>query len=108
MAETAVVAAQSVAEAVKKVADAAVAEVGKVKPAPQHDFTIGGTPGGGFTIVGSGFGAGGSVLVNGVAVHTTSWNANRIEGTLPAGVKSSDVVVWIDKSTQQRGYLTVA
>lgn len=104
--EDAATGAQSVAEAVKRVADAAVAEVQRTAPELAGDFVIVGTAGSKFQIRGAGFSTGGTVTVNGKMAHTTGWGATRIEGTLPDGAKRGDVVVvTIDKDTQQRGYL---
>lgn len=92
--------AQSVAQAVQRVADAAVAEVQKVKPQDHGDFTFSGTPGARFQIIGNGFGPSGTVRVNGVQVETLFWNTQRITGNLPADAKSSgsvEVHVAVDK-----------
>lgn len=104
--ENAATGAQSVAEAVKRVADAAVAEVQRTAPVRAGDFLIAGSAGSRFEIRGAGFSTGGTVTVNGRLVHTTGWGATRIEGVLPDGVKPGDeVVVIVDADTQQRGYL---
>lgn len=108
MAETAVAVAQSVADAVKKVADAAVAEISKTKTAPQGDFQVTGVVGGKFHIYGNGFRASGSVLLNGVSIPTVGWSNEHIEGRLPADAKSGPITVWIDKETQQHSYLKLA
>lgn len=96
--------AQAVADAVKRVADAAVAEASKSSVKAPGDFIFTGTLGGRFDIHGSGFGANGTVKVGGVQVHTVGWSANHIEGRLPSGVSSGEVVVQIDENTSQRGY----
>lgn len=98
-------AATSVAEAVKRVADAAVAEVNKVKPVESGDFVFSGSPGGRFRIDGSGFGTNGTLTVGGVQVHATGWGSTHIEGTLPADVKSGEVVVHIDDKTTKRAHV---
>lgn len=107
----AVTGAQSVADAVRRVADAAVAEVSRVQnqPAgPTSAFTFTGTPGGGFTIRGQGFGASGTVKVGGVQVRTTGWSTTEIHGTLPANVGSGEVVVQVDEKTALRGQFVKA
>lgn len=98
-------AAQSVAEAVKKVADAAVAAVQKSKVVGrQSDFTFSGTPGGRFRIDGAGFSTGGTLTVGGRPVATTGWGSTHIEGTLPADVPAGEVVVQVDEKTRQTGH----
>ena len=104
----ATVGAAAVAEAVKRVADAAVAEVNKVAPEKEYDFRIVGGPGGKFRIDGAGFSTGGSVLFGGVAAKTTSWGSTKIEGAIPPGAKTGEVIVWVDPQTQFKGYLKVA
>ena len=103
----AVVGAQAVADAVTKVANAAVesakASAGKTNP----DVIVTGTPGGKFEIRGDGFSSGGSVLIGGVAQETYEWGAQYIRGKLNANVKSGEVVVQIDKDTKRVGYLKV-
>jgi hypothetical protein len=99
--------ARSVADAVKRVADAAVMAAANVKAEPAPELIATGMPGGKLTIVGSGFSSSGTVLINGVAVATTGWGATRIEGRLPADAQSGEVVVWVDPQTQRRGYLTI-
>lgn len=97
-------AATSVAEAVKRVADAAVAAVQKVEPAAKTDFRFTGRQGGAFTITGDGFGAGGTVKVNGVQAKVTAWGDEHIEGTLANAVSgNANVEVIIDDKTIQRG-----
>ncbi len=100
-------AAQSVADAVKRVADAAVAEVQKAPVAREPvDFAATGKPGGTFTIRGDGFSSGGVVTFNGVAAETTAWGGQYIAGRMPAGAKDGDEVrVIIDAKTSQRGRL---
>lgn len=100
--------AESVADAVKRVADEAVAAAKRATPnAPGGDFTVSGTPGGRFTIRGNGFTGSGTVLIGGKQVFTDEWGGQLIRGKLPADAKSGEVVVWIDEKTQQRGYLKV-
>lgn len=106
--QTSATGAQAVADAVKRVADAAVAEVNKVAPEQDYDFKIVGAPGSTFRIDGAGFSTGGTVLFGGVAAKTTGWGATRIDGTIPAGAKTGEVVVWVDEQTQFRGHLKVA
>lgn len=99
--------AASVAEAVKRVADAAVAEVNKVKTdEPVGDFTFTGTLGGRFTASAptARFSTGGTVKLNGAQLHTFGWSALQIEGSLPADAKPGEVVVEIDDETKFTGY----
>lgn len=94
----------AVADAVKCVADAAVAEVTKTAPEVAGDFIITGSPR--FEIRGAGFSTGGTVSVNGKQAHTTGWGSMKIEGVLPEGAKPGDVVeVIVDKDTRQRAIL---
>jgi len=107
----AAVGAQAVAEAVKKVAEAAVAEISKAKSGPAGlDFDAFGTPGGLFTIDGApgSFGASGTVLMGKTQLHTREWSSSRIVGDLPAGTKSGEVVVHLDSETSKKGYLVVS
>lgn len=99
--------AQAVADAVSRVANAAVAEVSKSEVVGEGlDFVItAGKAGGTFHIRGDGFTGGGSVLIDGKAQQTFEWGDEYIRGKLDDNVKSGEVIVWIDKSTQQRGYL---
>lgn len=99
--------AQSVAEAVKRVADAAVAEVQKVKAGPPADLYASGTAGGRVNIVGTYFGPSGTVKLNGVQVNTREWSTTRIVGDLPADAKSGPLEVHVDDKTVKTGYLTL-
>lgn len=102
-------AARSVSELVKRVADAAVAEISKVRTVDKGDFVSSGTAGGRFNIdgpVGS-FGTNGTVTLNGVQLVTRGWGSMHIEGTLPADAKSGELVVHIDDVTSKRGLLTL-
>ena len=101
----AIEAAQSVADAVKRVADAAVAEVQKTAPVAQQDFSFTGSPGGKFTIRGTGFSGGGTLTINGVQALTNEWGNEYIAGKMPEGVKAGQVAVEviIDSTTRQRG-----
>ena len=101
--------AQSVAEAVKRVADGAVAaaqRAGQSGPVVGN-FVVSGSPGGRFTIRGDGFTGSGTVSLNGVQLVTDEWGGQLIRGKLPADAKSGEVVVRIDEKTEQRGYLRV-
>lgn len=97
--------AQSVAEAVKRVADAAVAAVHKSSVSSvASDFTVTGSGGGRFTIDGKGFSTGGTVTVGGKPVKTVGWGSTRIEGEFPEGVQPGQiVVVHVDAETTQTG-----
>jgi hypothetical protein len=106
--QTSATGAQAVADAVKRVADAAVAAVHQVPAEQDYDFKIAGAPGSTFRIDGAGFSTGGSVLFGGIAAKTTGWGATKIEGIIPAGAKTGEVVVWVDEHTQFRGHLKVA
>lgn len=97
--------ATSVAEAVRRVTDAAVAEIQKTTPTNQdRDFTFTGTAGGRFEIRGHGFTASGTVKVGDVQLLTTEWSDSFIAGVMPAGVQSGEVTVNIDENTSQRSY----
>lgn len=95
--------ATSVAEAVRRVADAAVAEVQKTQAGPAYDLQFSGSPGGTFTITGPGLGSSGTVKVGGRQVETTAWSTQRIEGLLPADVPDGEVTVQLDEKTVRRG-----
>lgn len=102
--------AQSVAEAVKRVADAAVAEVQKSKTVPGQDFLFTGTAGGRFAVRGKGFGPSGTLKIGGHQALTDEWGNERIAGKVPEQVKAGDVVVevLVDSSTTQRGTFRIA
>lgn len=96
--------AQSVAEAVKRVADAAVAAAQRVQPTDTDlDFDFSGTPGGTFTIDGYNLSSGGVVRISGVQAHTREWSTSRIVGDMPANVYPGIVEVVIDENTIRRG-----
>jgi hypothetical protein len=78
--------ARTVAEAVDKVAKAAVAELAKDRRTPD-EIVFAGSPGGTFEITDalSRFGSGGTVKINGVQALTNGWGASRIEGLMPEG-----------------------
>jgi hypothetical protein len=64
----------------------------------EHDaankpFTFAAVPGGAFAADGAGFGASGTITVNGVTVPTTRWADHTIRGTLPLGVSQGPVVI---------------
>jgi len=103
--------ATSVAEAVRRVADAAVAAVQKAPvTGASSDFHVTGTPGGSIQLDASStgaFGASGTVKLNGAQIHTREWSSQRIVGDLPAGSTSGMVEVALDADTIRRGYLTV-
>jgi hypothetical protein len=106
--QSAVGGAQAVADAVKRVADEAVAAAQRAGTAgPVGNFVISGSPGGRFTIRGDGFTGSGTVSLNGVQLVTDEWGGQLIRGKLPADAKSGEVVVKIDESTEKRGYLKV-
>jgi len=96
--------AKAVADAVTKVANAAVAEVQKVPTVSEPaDFRFSGRPGGKFSIRGEGFGTNGTLKLAGRQVETTEWGPSTIEGRLPADLpREGDVVVHIDDKTSQR------
>lgn len=108
MANEAAVGASAVADAVKKVADAAVAEVAKVKSVEIPEILVEGSAGARFVIrpsrAGIKLGTNGKVTFNGVTAKTDGWGATRIEGVLPDGVSAGEVVVHIDDKTQRRGF----
>lgn len=100
-------AAQSVAEAVKRVADAAVAAVSHVDVGPLPELTASGVAGGRITINGSGFGPSGTVTVGGAQIKTLGWSTTRIEGLLHDGVHGGEVCVHVDDKTVRRGMVTL-
>lgn len=102
-------AATAVADAVKRVADAAVAEVSKVKTVAGGDFVVSGHAGGRIIIDGpaASFGTNGTVKLNGVQIRTREWGAQHIVGELPADAVSGEVVVHVDEKTQKRAYLNL-
>ncbi|MFI5222656.1 MAG: hypothetical protein ACHQX3_00175 [Nitrospirales bacterium] len=101
--------AAAVAEAVKKVAEAAVAEVQKTPSAAvEGDLKATGTPGGSLEIVanpGVKFGSSGTATVAGHQVATTEWSVDRIVGKMPSGVIEGEVVVHVDDKTKYTGTL---
>lgn len=99
--------ARSVVDAIKSVADDALAQAARVKSGPKPELTAAGTVGGKITVIGEGFGPSGTLFLNGAVVKTNGWSTRRIEGTLPADARSGEVVVWVDPDTQRRGYLTL-
>lgn len=103
--------AQAVADAVRRVADAAVAEVSKTKASGQQasDFHSSGSAGGKFLLEGpvGVFGASGTVRLNGAQLHTREWSSQRIVGDLPAGTRSGEVTVHVDSETTRRSYLAL-
>jgi hypothetical protein len=108
--ESAVVGAQSVADAVKRVADAAVAEVHKTTPVAEVEF-IAHSTGKGFELVGFGgaksFSSNGTVKLNGAQLYVREWGTTRIIGDLPADARSGEIVVHIDDKTSRRAYLKI-
>ncbi len=99
----AVTGAQAVADAVQRVADAAVAEVQKTPSVePQEVIVLG--AGNKFELQGEGFSHNGTVTVNGMQAETTGWGSTRIYGKFPAGAPSEgEIVVHIDDKTSKRG-----
>lgn len=104
--------AQAVADAVTKVAQAAVDAARSATGSDVGlDFVTRGQPGGTFhlyTKSGPIFSDSGTVFVNGKPQKTLEWGATYIRGVLDAGVKSGEVTVPIDAQTVRRGYLKVA
>ncbi len=108
--KAAVEGARTVAEAVSKLADAAVEEVQKVKAVEKGEFVASGVPGGKFKIVstsGKIFSSSGTVLLNGKQLFTKHWNVEEIIGNLPEDAKAGEIVVWIDPETQRKGTLSL-
>lgn len=102
-------AARSISEAIRRVTDAAVAEIQKMPTVAEGDFVCSGTAGGRFNVdgpVGS-FGTNGTVTLNGVQLETRGWGTMHIEGVLPQDAKSGELVVHIDDKTNKRGRLTL-
>jgi len=97
-------AASSVAEAVKRVADAAVAEVQKNPSKVEGgDFTFSGSPGGRFTIRGNNLGSSGTVKLGNRQLNTREWGTFFIHGDLPSDAKPGEVTVALDSDTIRRG-----
>lgn len=106
----AVTGAQAVADAVSKVAAAAVDAARSQSTGDDLDFVTSGAPGGTFHLrakTGPIFSDSGSVFVNGKPQKTLEWGATYIRGVLDADVKSGEVTVPIDAQTVRRGYLKV-
>jgi membrane protein involved in colicin uptake len=101
--------ATSVAEAVKRVADAAVAEVQKSAIVPAQDFLFAGSVGGRFTVRGKGFSTNGTVKVNGHQAVTTEWGDAFIDGRVPDAVKAGTVTVEVavDRDTVKKGVFKI-
>lgn len=102
--------AESVAQAVKKFADAAVHAV-QVSPLAmvEGDFRASGSPGGSLEIVayhGNNLGSSGTVTVAAKQATTTEWSTQRIFGKVPPEGKTGDeVVVHVDDKTKYTGTL---
>ena len=107
----AVTGAQAVADAVNKVAAAAVEGARSARTADVvGDFVVTGHPGGTFHLrakSGPIFSSSGTVLVGGKAQTIFEWGADYIRGRLDDGVQSGEVVVQIDAQTRRVGYLKV-
>lgn len=99
--------AASVAEAVKRVADAAVKEIQNVKPEKAQDFSFTGSLNGRFTIRGKGFSTNGNVKFNGLQAQTNEWGDNFIAGKVPDGVKAGQVRVDVYGGHVQSGTFTL-
>jgi hypothetical protein len=101
--------AESVADAVRRVADAAVAEVQKSNLGVLPDVIVSGTPGGSFELRAGpniSFGASGTVTFGKQQAVTTEWSTSRIVGTVPANVgdnEVTDVTVHVDDKTKHVG-----
>ena len=102
--------ATSVAEAVKRVADAAVAEIQKVNSGEKPELSAVGSAGGKVTverlITEASFGTSGTLKIGGHQIHTRDWSTQRIVGDLPANVASgAEVIVQVDDKVSRRGKL---
>lgn len=96
--------AQAVADAVKRVADAAVHAVQATSPVPVGDFIFTGTVGGRFTIRGEGFGPSGTVKIGGHQAKTHGWSTREIFGWVPEGANpGAPVEVIVDDKNIRRG-----
>lgn len=96
--------ARTVANAITKFADAAIAELEKSSASLPGEFNVTGVAGGRFTIIGEGFSSGGTVKFGGVQAHTVEWGPRLINGYVPAGAQFGEVTVSIDEKTVKRGY----
>jgi hypothetical protein len=103
--------AESVAQAVKKVADAAVQAVQAPLSVLEGDFVATGSPGGSLEIValhGNKLGSSGTVTVSGKQAETTEWSVDRIFGKMPPEVTEGEVVVHVDEKTKYTAMLNGA
>lgn len=96
--------AQAVADAVKRVADAAVSAASKAPIGEKPELIVSAVAGGRFVIRGENLGTNGVVTFGGQPVTVRGWGGTRIEGEVPAGTPHGEVVVHIDDKTQKRGY----
>lgn len=100
--------AQAVADAVSKVANAAVDAAKSAQAFDAGlDFVITGHPGGTFEARGKGFSSSGAIFVNGRRQETFEWGDTYIRGRLDADVTSGEVTVPIDDKKKLVGYLKV-
>jgi hypothetical protein len=105
--EGAVEGAQSVAEAVKRVADAVISDVQSkdIGFLPEVLVSGGTKKGNQFELRGEGFGTNGTLKVGGHQVKTTEWGPQHIVAELPADVKDGDAVtIIVDDKTTKTGY----
>lgn len=105
--DTSVEGARSVADAVRRVADAAVAELQKRPIAgPEGNFVFSASASR-FRIRGNGLGTNGTVKIGNQQLNVRAWGTTEIEGDMPANVpQSGEVVVHIDDKTTQRAHYT--
>lgn len=87
--DAALIGAKAVADAVSKVAEAAVAEVQKASVSIEPpEVIVSATPGGSFELrpgkATLGFGSSGTVTFSGHQVKTTEWSTQRIVGQMPS------------------------
>lgn len=101
--------ARAVADAVTKVAHAAVegASAAAARGSVAYDFGVTGQPGSTFEIHGKGFSTGGSVFLNGRRLHTDEWGDTYIRGRLDTDAMSGEVVIPVDTQKKLTGYLKV-
>ncbi|HVJ72036.1 MAG TPA: IPT/TIG domain-containing protein [Sphingomicrobium sp.] len=101
--------ASSVADAVKKVADAAVEAASKAKTAgPPPEITVTANAKGKFVIRGSGLGKSGTVKFGPHQANTVEWGPEYIAGQTPGGLSGeTEVVVHVDDRTSKKATIVL-
>lgn len=105
--DTSVEGAKSVADAVRRVADAAVSAL-QARPVagPEGNFVFSAS-GNRFRIRGNGLGTNGTVKIGEQQLNVRAWGTTEIEGDMPANVPAEgEVCVYVDENTVQRAHYT--